>query len=358
MGAALGLTRRDHTSGELRALSSKCPDSAQVRRLLALALVIDGRPRGEAAALAGMDRQTLCDWVHRYNASGVEGLKSRCPPGRVPALTELQRAELRELVVKGPDPATDKVVRWRCVDLRSVVAQRFSVTVHVHTISKWLNQFRLTRLQPRPVHPKKDPEAEVTFKRNFASLAKAALLSTTAATPVPLEIWFQDEARVGQQGTHAYIWAPVGARPLMVRDNRHDSAYLFGAICPDRGVGAAMITPHANTEAMNLHLGEVSTQVTAGAQALLVCDGAGWHQRGRQLVVPDNIAMLTLPAYSPELNPMENVWDYLRQNKLCSRVWDSYEDIVEACKQAWHFLIDDPDRIRSLGQRSWACVNV
>jgi hypothetical protein len=208
------------------------------------------------------------------------------------------------------------------------------------------------------VHPKKDPEAEVRFKKNFASLAKAALLSTTAATPLPLEIWFQDEARVGQQGTHAYIWAPVGVRPLMVRDNRHESAYLFGAICPDRGVGAAMITPHANTEAMNLHLGEVSTQVTAGAQALLVCDGAGWHQRGRQLVVPDNIAMLTLPAYSPELNPMENVWDYLRQNKLCSRVWDTYEDIVEACKQAWHFLIDDPDRIRSLGKRSWACVNV
>ena len=144
----------------------------------------------------------------------------------------------------------------------------------------------------------------------------------------------------------------------MVRDNRHESAYLFGAICPDRGVGAAMITPHANTEAMNLHLGEVSTQVTAGAQALLVCDGAGWHQRGRQLGAPDNIAMLTLPAYSPELNPMENVWDYLRQNKLCSRVWDTYEDIVEACKQAWHFLIDDPDRIRSLGKRSWACVNV
>jgi hypothetical protein len=126
----------------------------------------------------------------------------------------------------------------------------------------------------------------------------------------------------------------------------------------ESAIGAAMITPHANTEAMNLHLGEVSTQVTAGAQALLVCDGAGWHQRGRQLGVPDNIAMLTLPAYSPELNPMENVWDYLRQNKLCSRVWDTYEDIVEACKQAWHFLIDDPDRIRSLGKRSWACVNV
>ena len=155
MGSALALTRTDHTSGELRALSSKCPDSAQVRRLLALALVIDGRPRGEAAAVAGMDRQTLCDWVHRYNASGVEGLKSRCPAGRVPALTERQRAELRELVVKGPDPATDKVVRWRCVDLRTVVAQRFSVTVHVHTISKWLNQFRLTACNRGPCIPRR-----------------------------------------------------------------------------------------------------------------------------------------------------------------------------------------------------------
>lgn len=133
MGTALGITRTEHTSADLRAFSGKCPDGAQVRRLLAVALVPDGRPRGEAAALAGMDRQTLCDWVHRYNASGIAGLKSRRPPGRVPALTEQQKAELRELVVKGPDPATDHVVRWRCVDLRAVVARRFAVDVHVHT---------------------------------------------------------------------------------------------------------------------------------------------------------------------------------------------------------------------------------
>jgi transposase len=132
-------------------------------------LILDGRPRAEAAALNGMDRQTLRDWVHRYNADGIEGLKSRCARGREPALTEQQKAELYELVVKGPDPTTDQVVRWRCVDLQAVVAQRFSVHVHVHTISKWLNQLGLTRLQPRPVHPKKDPEAEVTFKKTSAA---------------------------------------------------------------------------------------------------------------------------------------------------------------------------------------------
>ncbi len=185
---------------------------------------------------------------------------------------------------------------------------------------------------------------------------KETLLGTAAGRPI--EIWFQDEARVGQKGTHAYVWAPKGTRPLMVRDNRHESAYIFGAICPGRGVGAAMITPAANTEMMNLHLAEISTQVAAEAIAVLICDGAGWHQHGKLLHVPENIRLLPLPPYSPELNPMENVWDYLRQNKLCATVWDSYEEIVEACRPAWNWLTDDPDRIRSIGTRSWATVNV
>ncbi len=163
---------------------------------------------------------------------------------------------------------------------------------------------------------------------------------------------------MGQKGGHAYIWAPVGSRPLMVRDNRHVSAYIFGAICPDRAVGAAMIMPKANTEAMNKHLSEISAEAAPGAHAVLVCDGAGWHQRGKKLVVPDNITLLSLPAYSPELNPMENVWAYLRQNKLCALVWDTYEQILDACQSAWRFLINDPDRIRSIGSRQWARVSL
>ena len=144
----------------------------------------------------------------------------------------------------------------------------------------------------------------------------------------------------------------------MVRDVRHDSAYLFGAICPDRGVGAAIIMPAVSTEAMNQHLKEIRNQVAACAHAILICDGAEWHQPGGELEVPDNITMLPLPPYSPELNPMQNVWEYLRANKLCSLVRDSYEAVVAACKAAWDFLIHDPDRIRSIGQRDWACVTV
>jgi transposase len=153
------------TAADLRAASGKCTDGAQVRRILAIALVLEGRPRTEAATLSGMDRQTLSDWVHRFNADGIEGLKSRKSPGRAPLLTAEQKAELRDLVIKGPDPAVHKVVRWRCADLRAEIARRWSVEVHESTIGGWLGELGLTRLQPRPVHPKKDPEAEATFKK-------------------------------------------------------------------------------------------------------------------------------------------------------------------------------------------------
>jgi putative transposase len=163
---------------------------------------------------------------------------------------------------------------------------------------------------------------------------------------------------VGQKGTLEYVWAPVGSRPAAVRDNRHDSAYRFGALCPERASGAAIIMPAANTAAMNAHLKEISTQVSPGAHAVLVCDRAGWHQRGKRLRVPPNITLLPLPSYTPELNPMENAWDYLRGNKLSMKVWDTYEAIVTACRDAWHFLIGDPKRIKSLAHRDWACVNI
>ena len=165
MGAGVGITRTDHTSAELRALSGRCSDGAQVRRLLALALVLDGHSRTEAAALSGMDRQTLRDWVHRYNADGVAGLSSRWGPGRPPALNEGQMEELRSLVVKGPDLARNGVVRWRCADLRAEIAARWSVTVTEGTVGKLLHRLRMTRLQPRPCHPKKDAAAQETFKK-------------------------------------------------------------------------------------------------------------------------------------------------------------------------------------------------
>lgn len=165
MAAAVKLTRTDHTSADLRNLAVKSRDSAQSRRLLALAMILEGHSREDSARQAGMDRQTLRDWVLRYNKLGAAGLVSRAAPGRAAKLSDAQMQELRALVIAGPEAAIHKVVRWRCVDLRDEVTRRFGVTVAERTIGKWLRQLRLTRLQPRPVHPKKDPQAEEAFKK-------------------------------------------------------------------------------------------------------------------------------------------------------------------------------------------------
>ena len=152
------------------------------------------------------------------------------------------------------------------------------------------------------------------------------------------------------------VWAERGSRPAAPKDQRYSWCYLFGAICPARGLGVALVLPHANARMMNLHLLEISAAITSGAHAVLVVDGAGWHQTGGKLSVPDNITLLHLPPYSPELNPVENVWAFLRGNKLSNRIFNSYEAIVEACCEAWNWLAQQPDRITAIGTRSWAQV--
>ena len=127
MGKPIEVSRQELSAGELRACAAGTRDGAVVRRLLAIALILEGHCRTEAARLNGMDRQTLRDWVHRYNDEGVSGLRSRLSPGRPGALNEAQLEELRTMVLDGPDPERHQVIRWRCADLRDEIAARWSI---------------------------------------------------------------------------------------------------------------------------------------------------------------------------------------------------------------------------------------
>ncbi len=153
------------------------------------------------------------------------------------------------------------------------------------------------------------------------------------------------------------IWAKRGSRPRIKRDRRFTWAYLFGAICPARGTGAALVMPEVSIEAMNKHLVEISQNVSVSAIALLILDGAGWHS-SPQLVVPENIVLLPLPPYAPELNAVENIWEYLRDNYLSNCVWETFEAIVDACCKAWNALIAKSEVITSIGTREWAQVSI
>ena len=169
----------------------------------------------------------------------------------------------------------------------------------------------------------------------------------------PIEIWFQDEARIGQKNGLVRQWARRGTRPRQPADQRYESAYLFGAICPARGTGAALALPFADTHAMQLHLDEIARIVKRGAHAVLLLDRAGWHTTAA-LAVPKNMTMILLPSRAPELNPVENIWQYLRQNWLSNRVFDTYDDILDAACDAWRKLIAQPATITSIGSRKWA----
>lgn len=165
MGKPIEITRLDFTAAKLRELAAHERDGAVVRRLLAIAMILDGASREEAAQLNGMDRQTLRDWVHRYNADGVEGLRSHVSPGRPPALNRGQMDELRIMVLEGPDPQRNQVYRWRCADLRDEIARRWSVRLTERSVARVLHRLNMTRLQPRPYHPKKDAAAQEAYKK-------------------------------------------------------------------------------------------------------------------------------------------------------------------------------------------------
>jgi hypothetical protein len=152
-------------------------------------------------------------------------------------------------------------------------------------------------------------------------------------------------------------WAKRGTRPRQPADQRYESAYLFGAICPARGTGAALALPYADTHAMQLHLDEIARTVRPGAHAVLLLDRAGWHTTP-VLAVPKNISLILLPSRSPELNPVENIWQYLRQNQLSNRVFACYDAIVDACCDAWNALTAESGRIQSIATRPWALVTL
>jgi transposase len=161
-----------------------------------------------------------------------------------------------------------------------------------------------------------------------------------------------DEARVGQKGRLCHRWWLRGRRAPGRCDRRFEWAYIFAAVEPGTGADVALVLPEATTATMNLFLAEFAACLTEDTHAVLVLDRAGWHGAGA-LVVPPSVTLVPLPSYSPELNPVERVWLYLRERFLSLRVFADYRAIVDACCAAWNRLTAEPDRLRSLCDQPW-----
>ena len=244
------------------------------------------------------------------------------------------------------------MVRWRLADLAQWIWEEFGISLSETTVGREVKAlgYREDLGASPPLRAERAGHRRLQ-KKGFPAELDEIRKGLPAGTEI--ELWWQDEARVGQKNAITRRWARRGTRPRAPHDQRTKWAYIFGAICPKKGKGAALVMPWCDTPAMAAHLAEISAAVDPGAHAVLMLDQAGWHMSAK-LAVPANITLLPLPPRSPELNPVENVWQFMRDNWLSNRVFQSYEDIVALCCEAWNNLTDRPWKIMSIGMRQWA----
>ena len=167
-----------------------------------------------------------------------------------------------------------------------------------------------------------------------------------------VDVWFQDEARFGQQNTTTRLWAERGTRPRAVKQQQFEYAYLFGSVCPSRGIGEAMVVPWVNKDIMIEHLRQISVSTEKGRHAVVIMDGAGWHTEDIASKL-ENVSVIKLPPYSPELNPIEQVWSWLRQHYLANQSFIDYNDIVSKICTAWNRFLESPQRVKKMCSREW-----
>lgn len=168
-----------------------------------------------------------------------------------------------------------------------------------------------------------------------------------------MKVFWEDEARFGQQGTITRVWAPTGLRPRAVRQTQYDYLWVIGAVCPETGQAEGLLSPRLNTEVINIFLKQFSRTLADDEHAVLVWDGAGFH-RSRHLQVPENITLVQLPPYSPELNPVENLWHFLKSHHWSNRVYEDYEHLILAAEQAWQRVCLNTQTIQSVCNAPYA----
>jgi transposase len=291
----------------------------------------------------GCSLRSVKNWVAQYNRGGVEALHDRPRAGRPRRLAPEHYPRLKERL-DAPPRAEDGVCTLRGHDVRRILGQEFGVTMSLQAVYDLLNRIGYSSLMPRPQHEDSIPEVQEFFKEIVVEQIEAIIAEHPGKQ---VRIYFEDEARFGTQGTITRVWARKGSRPRAVRQNGREWLYVLMAVCAATGAASALIMPELNTAVVNLFLEELSGRLAPGAHAVLIWDNAG-HHVGRGLVVPENVSLIGLLPYSPELNPVENLWHYLRSHHWSHRVYLDYEALRDAAVVAWRAVCLDPEKIRTI----------
>ena len=312
-------------------------------RVQAVSLAKRGDTAPQIARALGVSRRAVQAWVAAYNRGGLEALPDRPHLGRAPILSRDREVRLLERIDAPPRPE-DGVCELRGADIRRILEQEFAARYTIDGVYKLLHRLGYSDLMPRPQHPESCPEAREFFKEivveHIAAIAEQH-------PDQKVEVWHQDEARFGQKGSLTRVWARRGSRPRRVRQDGRESLYVLTAVCAASGAAVGLVMPELNTEVVNLFLEEFSRRLAPGVHGVLMWDNAGYHTSGG-LVVPPNVSLIGLLPYSPELNPVENLWHYLRSHHWSHRVYPDYEALRDAAAESWRAVGLDPEKIRTI----------
>jgi transposase len=335
---------------DFTALAKRETNARKKLRLLALAHFKDGVNKAAIARMLKVSRGSVNKWVALFLQNGLAGLETKPSPGRPPKLTAVECDKVAAFIAE--NSRSSKGGRLIATDIQRYIEDNFGVQYQQSNIYRLLHELGFSWITSRSKHPKQSEEVQEDFKK-FQIETINLIPSHIALDKV--DIWFQDEARFGQQNTTTRLWAEKGSRPRAVKQQQFEYAYLFGAVCPGTGETEALLAPLVNKEVMIQHLEQISITTKPGRHAVVIMDGAGWHTQDIAKDI-NNVSIIKLPAYSPELNPIEQVWSWLRQHHLANRCFNGYEDILNACTSAWNHFRQDSQRVIKLCSRDWAMV--
>lgn len=325
-------------------------DGRMSKRLLSLYHLQEGKKLTEVMDITLSSECSIRSWAKKYSESGFLGLLEEDGRGRYPKLPKEKEQEAIDEINKMQ--AARDGGRITGIELQQMLKDKFDVKYCLRSIYVLLDRLGFSWISCRSKHPKTSQEAIDTFKEDFPDL----ITEIKKENPkLKFEVWWQDEMRVGQQGSLSRVWAPKGTRPRVVRQRQFLSTYIFGACCPDKDKSCGLILPRVDTDMMQMHLQEISKKIDKGYHALMLVDRASWHTT-EQIQLPQNITLIPLPPYSPELNPMEQLWQQLRKIKLSNTAYDGYDEIVEAAVEAWTTFTDKSGAVQRLCSRDWAKI--
>jgi transposase len=328
---------------ELERLERAEKDAAQSKRLRIIILAIHGYTAPAVAMSVGLSRRICQRWLARYNEFGLAGLDDRRGAAPQATLTPEQETLVRQRIEQGAQPE-DQVCALRGVDVQRILASEFGVLRSLPAVYHLLHRLGYSYLRPRPRHRRADAQAQEDFK----TALPARLAALREAHPGQrLRVYFQDESRFGQQGTTTNLWARRGSRPTAVRQTEYQYLWVLGAVCPETGHAEGLLSPRLNTKIVNVFLEQFSRTLAVDEHAAIIWDGAGFHT-SKQLQVPTNITLIRLPPYSPELNPIENLWHYLKSHFWSNRAYADYEELEQAAVDAWRKAVLDDDLMKTV----------